>query len=157
MSDTVEHEHVDQHDGASRDHVDQHDGASRDHAPHTSERGRMASAVSNAIVRLFAEYLGRGPTKARAVVTGAAVMVILEETLTKAERKLIAGGMGASVRETRRLLQDTMRDEMVAAVEDLTGRRVVGFLSDHQLDPDIAVETFVFERQATPASDGDGD
>jgi uncharacterized protein YbcI len=124
-----------------------------DHPRQPSDRGRMASAVSNSIVRLFAEYLGRGPTKARAIVTGAAVMVILEETLTKAERKLIESGQGISVRETRRLLQDTMRDEMVASVEDLTGRRVIGFLSDHQLDPDIAVETFVFERHMSPATE----
>jgi uncharacterized protein YbcI len=134
MSDTLEH-----HD---------HSQVLESGPGHPGERGRMASAVSNAIVRLFAEYLGRGPTKARAVVTGAAIMVILEETLTKAERKLIDAGMGESVRETRRLLQDTMRDEMIAAVEDLTGRRVIGFLSDHQLDPDISMESFIFERQA---------
>jgi uncharacterized protein YbcI len=115
------------------------------------ERGRLASAISNTIVRLFAEYIGRGPTKARAIVTGAAIMVILEETLTKAERKLIEGGLGESVRSTRRQLQDTMRDEMVSSIEDLTGRRVIGFLSDHQLDPDIAVETFVLERQPATA------
>ena len=140
MSDTVEQ------DGHSQipDHP----------AGHLGDRGRMASAVSNAIVRLFAEYLGRGPTKARAIVTGPAVMVILEETLTKAERKLIESGLGSSVRETRRLLQDTMREEMVTAVEDLTGRKVVGFLSDHQLEPDVSMESFVFERQ--PASE-DGD
>ncbi len=58
-------------------------------------------------------------------MTGSAIMD--EETLTKAERKLIEGGQGAAVRETRRMLQDTMRDEMVTAVEDLTGRRVIGF------------------------------
>ena len=105
-------------------------------------------------MRLFAEYLGRGPTKARAIVTQSAIMVILEETLTKAELKLISAGMSDQVRETRRLLQDTMREEMVAAVEDLTGRRVIGFLSDHQMDPDVAMEGFVFERQ--PVSERDG-
>ncbi len=140
MADTLEHEH----DPAQ----------SLDQPRQPSDRGRIASAVSNSIVRLFAEYLGRGPTKARAIVTGSAVMVILEETLTKAEWKLIESGQGLSVRETRRLFQDTMRDEMVSAVEDLTGRRVIGFLSDHQLDPDIAVETFVFERRPLPEGVG---
>jgi uncharacterized protein YbcI len=128
------------------EHEHEHGGAIDGQAV-IGERGRLASAISNTIVRLFAEYIGRGPTKARAIVTGAAIMVILEETLTKAERKLIEGGLGESVRSTRRQLQDTMRDEMVSSIEDLTGRRVIGFLSDHQLDPDIAVETFVLERQ----------
>ena len=120
-----------------------------------TDRGRLASSISNAIVRLFAEYLGRGPTKARAVVTGTLVAVVLEETLTKAEFKLIQNGHRELVRDTRRKLQETMREEMCDAVEQLTGRRVIGFLSDHQLDPDIAVETFVFERQP-PSEDGAG-
>jgi len=75
--------------------------------------------------------------------------------LTKAERKMIDSGMSSSVRETRRLLQDTMRTEMITSVEDLTGRRVIGFLSDHQLDPDIAMESFVFERHAPDAAEDD--
>jgi uncharacterized protein YbcI len=129
-------------DGATEDGR----GPDHHHGPQPTDRGRLASAVSNAVVRLFAEYFGRGPTKARAVVTSSAVMVILEETLTKAERKMAEAGLADSVRETRRLLQDTMREEMIAAIEDLTGRHVVGFLSDHQLDPDIAMESFVFER-----------
>jgi uncharacterized protein YbcI len=137
------------------EHHPEEPGTLEQSAAHPTDRGRMASAVSNAIVRLFAEYLGRGPTKARAVVTGSAIMVILEETLTKAERKQIDSGLGDSVRDTRRLLQETMREEMIAAVEDLTGRKVIGFLSDHQLDPDIAMESFVFERQA-PATSEDG-
>jgi uncharacterized protein YbcI len=134
-------------DGDGKQHAQHEHGGVVDGHVVVGERGRLASAISNTIVRLFAEYLGRGPTKARAIVTGAAIMVILEETLTKAERKLIESGLGESVRSVRRQLQDTMRDEMVASIEDLTGRRVIGFLSDHQLDPDIAVETFVLERQ----------
>jgi len=41
-----------------------------------------------------------------------------------------------------------MRDDLIAVVEELTGRRVIAFLSDNHMDPDIAVETFVTEGGA---------
>jgi len=43
----------------------------------------------------------------------------------------------------RRALQDTMREDLIAAVEALTGREVEAFLSDNLHDPDIAVEIFL--------------
>src|SRR6185503_14609514 len=55
-------------------------------------QGLLANSVSNAVVRLFAEYLGRGPTKARTVVSRDLISVVLEDTLTKAERSLIERG-----------------------------------------------------------------
>jgi uncharacterized protein YbcI len=54
------------------------------------------------------------------------------------------------VQETRSAFQDTMRDRFSEAVEQLTGRKVVGFLSQVHVDPDLAVETFILE----PAGDG---
>jgi uncharacterized protein YbcI len=110
-------------------------------------RGKVASAISNRVVQLFAEYTGRGPTKARTVLSSALIAVILEDTLTKAERKLIEKGQRRLVLETRRALQETMRNDLIEAVESISGRRVVAFLSDHQLEPDFAVESFVLDTQ----------
>src|SRR3712207_6536451 len=84
--------------------------------------GRTGSAISNALVSLFADYLGRGPTRARTSIGRDVVTVVLEETLTKAERRLAAEGEAQSVIETRRVFQRTMRDDLVSAVERLTGR-----------------------------------
>jgi len=108
-------------------------------------RGVVASEISNAVVRLFAEYLGRGPTKARTVIAGDLISVVLEDTLTKAERKLIERGQEEVVIATRRIVQRTMRDDLVGAVEELSGRKVVAFMSDQQAEPDFAVESFVLE------------
>jgi uncharacterized protein YbcI len=45
-----------------------------------------------------------------------------------------------------------MRDALVSAVEEHTGRRVAAFLSDHHTNPDVAVEVFVLEPDpADPA------
>jgi uncharacterized protein YbcI len=35
-------------------------------------------------------------------------------------------------------------------IEELTGRKVIGFMSDNHVDPDLAVEVFVLEPSATP-------
>jgi uncharacterized protein YbcI len=108
-------------------------------------QGLLANSVSNAVVRLFAEYLGRGPTKARTVVSRDLISVVLEDTLTKAERSLVARGQQDVVLEMRRALQSAMRDALVEAVESLSQRRVIAFLSDQQAEPDFAVESFVLE------------
>ena len=105
--------------------------------------GHAASEISNAVVSLFADYLGRGPTRARTVLGRDLVAVVLEETMTKAERRLVLEGQDETVVETRRVFQRTMREDLVAAVERITGRSVVAFLSDHTTAPDVSVEVFV--------------
>jgi uncharacterized protein YbcI len=114
--------------------------------------GQVSAAVSNSVVSIFAEYLGRGPTRSRTSFGRDVVTVVLEETLTKAERRLVEEGEGDTVISTRRTFQRTMRRDLVAAVEGHTGRRVIAFLSDHHLGPDISVEVFVLE----PAAHRDG-
>jgi uncharacterized protein YbcI len=102
-----------------------------------------SEALSTAMVGIFKEYLGRGPTKARVQISSDNVIGFFSDTLTKAERSLVEKGEGDAVRLMRRKFQDTMRDDFVAAVEAQTGREVIAFMSDNHLDPDIAVEVFV--------------
>jgi uncharacterized protein YbcI len=109
--------------------------------------GQLASAISNGVVSLFAEYLGRGPTRARTSFGRDLVTVVLEETLTKAERRLVEEGENDAVINTRRTFQRAMREDLVAEIERLTGRRVAAFLSDQSVEPDVAVETFVLEPE----------
>jgi uncharacterized protein YbcI len=105
-------------------------------------------ALSSAMVGIFKEYLGRGPTRARVQITGETVVGLFSDTLTKAERSLVAAGDGEAVRTMRRKFQDAMRDELVGAVETVVGREVVAFMSDNHLDPDVAVEVFVLKSEA---------
>jgi hypothetical protein len=62
---------------------------------------------------------------------------------TKGEHSLIRNGKGDLVLETRRAYQDSMGDELSAGVEDITGRKVIAFLSANHLEPDIAIESFI--------------
>jgi uncharacterized protein YbcI len=114
--------------------------------PHT---GALSAAIANAVVGLLRDYTGRGPTRARAHVDDDLITVVLEDTLTKGERSLVADGKGDLVLNTRHAYQLTMRGDLVAAVEELSGREVRAFLSDNHIDPDVAVETFVLEPLAS--------
>jgi uncharacterized protein YbcI len=102
--------------------------------------------ISEGAVGLFRRFFGRGPTQARTYVQGDLVTVELRNTLTEAENRLIAMGVADDVLALRRRAQQAIRNELTALVEEQLGRKVVAFLSDQSLDPDIAVEVFVLER-----------
>lgn len=125
-----------------------------------ASRGEAAQAISNALVRMLRDYTGRGPTQAYTTITDAHVIVVLRDALLKAERSLVNDGHPQAVIDMRRLFQRTMKDDLVAAVEANTGREVLAFLSDHHIDPDIAVEVFILKPRgsdgAQNSSDGHG-
>jgi uncharacterized protein YbcI len=110
--------------------------------------GSMSAAISNAVVRLLSEYTGRGPTKARTYIDEDLITVVLQDSLTKGERSLLRDGEVALVLANRKAFQNSMADDMVAAVEQLSGRSTTAFLSANHINPDIAVESFVLAPRA---------
>jgi uncharacterized protein YbcI len=108
-------------------------------------RSGLYVAISNAIVRLVRENTGRGPTKARTTIRDNVVVVMLEQTLTKGEKNLALKGREDKVIEIRHEFQEAMRDECVAEIGQLTGRKVVAFMSANHIDPDIGAEIFVLD------------
>jgi uncharacterized protein YbcI len=113
--------------------------------PQERTPGTLAAAVSNLVVRLFAEYTGRGPTKARTTIRDNFVLCVTHETMTKGERRLVDEGEGDAVVSIRRKFQSTMRDDLVAGIELLTERKVVSFMSDHDAENDYAAEVFILD------------
>jgi uncharacterized protein YbcI len=111
--------------------------------------GSVLASISRAVVRIVHEYTGRGPTKARTSIRDDVVVVMLQETLLKAEQTLIRDGKDRAVVEMRRTFQQTMREDLAAAVERLTERKVIAFMSDSHLDPDYSVELFVLAPEAS--------
>jgi uncharacterized protein YbcI len=114
------------------------------------------SHICDAAVRLLREYTGRGPTKAKATIDGDSVMVLLGDTLTRGERRLVATGKGDRVLELRHDFQLVMRDELVEAVEHALGRKVIAFMSQNHIDPDLAVEIFILQPETAAADSRPG-
>jgi uncharacterized protein YbcI len=115
--------------------------AHRGHQP----SGELAAAISNTVVRALARTTGRGPTKARTTLGDNGVFVVLQDSLTVGERTLSDAGQDEAVLDLRRRWQSVMKADVSREIEELTGRKVVGFMSDNHIDPDLAVEVFVLE------------
>jgi uncharacterized protein YbcI len=111
--------------------------------------GALRARISTEMVRLHSEYYGRGPTKAKVYVDGDLVAVVLEETFTPAEKTLIARGESEGIQDIRRRFQRAMADQFRSIVEQATGREVRSFLSETDLDNDIAVEIFLWGARRT--------
>jgi uncharacterized protein YbcI len=108
-----------------------------------AEQLSLSASISNHVVRMLHAYTGRGPTKAWTSFDADLITVVLRDTLTKGERSLVANGRRELVLQTRKAYQDAMADELIAGVQERTGRTVIAFLSENHIDPDIGIENFV--------------
>jgi uncharacterized protein YbcI len=113
--------------------------------------GELGEAVARSAVRIYGRYLGRGPTKARAFMRQDTVVVLLSDSMTTGERTLVEHGDTARAAQMRRLLHETMRQDLVAAVEDHTGRAVRALLSDYHPASDLAAHLFLLDGDADAA------
>jgi uncharacterized protein YbcI len=107
--------------------------------------GQLAAAISNTVVRALARTTGRGPTMAKTTFGDNGVFVVVQDSLTVGEQTLTSAGQGQVVLDLRRRWQAVMEADVSREIEELMGRKVVGFMSDNHIDPDLAVEVFVLE------------
>jgi uncharacterized protein YbcI len=112
--------------------------------------------ISNAMVRLYKEAFGRGPTKARAQFAGTdTLVVVLEQSMTVAERNLVAMGEHGRLRESRLFFQHALEDDFRAIIERILRRRTVAFAGGLDTRHDVAVAVFTLESLASSnGSDG---
>ena len=109
------------------------------------ERHGPGGMISTSTVQLLHDCTGRGPTKAKTIISDNVVTVLLADTLTSGERHLVDKGRADRVLELRHDYQLVMRDDLVGIVERQLHRKVIAFMSQNHIDPDLAVEVFVLE------------
>jgi uncharacterized protein YbcI len=114
--------------------------------------GEELTAISDGLVARLKEYYGRGPTQAKSYYQDDLVVCILRGGFTRVEETLLEGGRGAAVIEQRMEFQELMRGRFEEVVEKATGRRVIGFMSGNQQDPDMMSEVFVLDPTDLVAS-----
>ncbi len=105
--------------------------------------GDVRTEISNGIVALLKDFYGRGPERARTYVSDDLVVCLLRGGFTRVEQTLLEGGHGEDVIRQRMAFQQVMRERFEQVVERATGRRVIGFMSGNQQDPDMVCEVFV--------------
>jgi uncharacterized protein YbcI len=109
----------------------------------THQHGDVLTAISDGMVGLLKEYYGRGPTRTKTYYEDDLVVCLLRGGFSRVEQTLLDGGRGASVIQQRMEFQELMRARFEGVVESATGRRVIGFMSGNQQDPDIMCEVFI--------------
>jgi uncharacterized protein YbcI len=111
--------------------------------PKPQNHGDVLTAISDGLVGLLKEFYGRGPTRAKSYYEDDLVVCLLRGGFTRVEQTLLEGGRGLAVIEQRMEFQDLMRGRFESVIETATGRRVIGFMSGNQQDPDIMCEVFI--------------
>jgi uncharacterized protein YbcI len=107
------------------------------------QNGPLAAAISTTVVGALARATGRGPTKARTTLGENGVFVVLEDTLTRASGPSTMPAMRRPCSICDVVGNGGMEKDLSREIEVLTGRTVVGFMSDNHIAPDLAVEVFV--------------
>jgi uncharacterized protein YbcI len=114
-------------------------------APQPLVGGRLLSEINNRIVALIREHYGRGPIKAKTYVLDNLIVCVLTDGLTAMERTMIECGERERVLTLRRDLRRVMKPHYSQMIEGLTGRRMLAFLSQAHVDPDLTVEMFLMD------------
>jgi uncharacterized protein YbcI len=108
--------------------------------------GDQLAEITNGIVRLFSEYYGRGPTRAKSyMLEERYVVTVLRDTMTTVERTLAESGEADLVRRVRLTFQEAMADSFKGVVEQALGRRVAAYHSQILIDPDVGIEFFLLQ------------
>ncbi len=121
-------------------------------ASEQSSGGELLTRISNEIVRAQKHFFGKGPTSAKSYMLDDLLLVVMRGSMTTAERSMLEFGQQDEVRQFRQVFENEMTERLVGIVEELTGRKVLGYQSQIVFEPDIVVELFVFD--APPSSDG---
>lgn len=100
--------------------------------------------VADVVARHYKDQFGRGPQRCRAHFAGRdAVLVVLDGTMSPAERRLTDMGEGERVRGARSALQHAVQDDVTRAVTEVVGRPVLHAVTGIDVDHDVATELFV--------------
>ena len=105
--------------------------------------GAARTAISEGMVALLKEFYGVGPTQTKTYYHDDLVVCLMRGGFTRVEQTLLEGGRTSAVIQQRMEFQEVMRPRFTGVIEQATGRRVVGFMSGNQQNPDMICEVFV--------------
>jgi uncharacterized protein YbcI len=119
--------------------------ADEDRQPLTG--GQLLSAISNSIVSMLRDHYGRGPMKAKTYALDDMIVCVLRESgFSAVEQTMMDSGEPERVVDMREDFQRVMAARYREMIEELTGRRVVAFLSQAHVEPEITMEIFFLDR-----------
>jgi uncharacterized protein YbcI len=107
--------------------------------------GKLLAEITNRIVAFILEHYGRGPIKAKTYLLDNLIVCVLTDGFTAIERTMMEGGEPQRVLDMRRDFQRMMKERYSEMVEQLTGRKVLAFLSQAHVEPDLTIEILLMD------------
>jgi uncharacterized protein YbcI len=105
--------------------------------------GHLLATISTSIVGILREHYGRGPMKAKTYVLDDIIVVVMRGSgFTPLEQTIMNSGEPDRVIAMREDFQRVMAERYKQTIEELTGRKVLAFLSQAHVEPDITMEIF---------------
>jgi uncharacterized protein YbcI len=105
--------------------------------------GKLLAAISTRIVAILREHYGRGPMKAKTYALDDIIVVVMRGSgFTPLEQTIMDSGRPERVVDMRHEFQHMMTQRFTDTIEELTGRKVLAFLSQAHVDPDLTLEVF---------------
>jgi uncharacterized protein YbcI len=109
--------------------------------------GRLLAAISTTIVGILRDHYGRGPMKAKTYALDDIIVCVMRGSgFTPLEQTIMDSGDPERVVDMREDFQRVMADRYKESIEALTGRKVMAFLSQAHVEPDITMEIFFIDR-----------
>jgi uncharacterized protein YbcI len=109
--------------------------------------GHLLAAISTSIVGILREHYGRGPMKAKTYALDDIIVVVMRGSgFTPLEQTIMDSGEPDRVVAMREEFQRVMADRYKRTIEELTDRKVLAFLSQAHVEPDITMEIFFVDR-----------
>jgi uncharacterized protein YbcI len=104
----------------------------------------LLEGVTEAMVALHQRYHHRAPVTAKTQLLGDDLLAcVMGGVYTDVEKTMIELQRGTIVQETRSAFQQAMQHKFIDAVQRLSGRRVVAFISNQHVGPDLEIELFM--------------
>jgi uncharacterized protein YbcI len=109
--------------------------------------GQLLAAISNSIVGILREHYGRGPMKAKTYALDDVIVVVMRGSgFTALEQTIMDSGSPDRVVDMRHDFQRVMATRYTQTIEALTGHKVLAFLSQAHVEPDITMEIFFIDK-----------
>jgi uncharacterized protein YbcI len=105
--------------------------------------GHLLAAISTSIVGILRDHYGRGPMKAKTYALDDIIVVVMRGSgFTPLEQTIMDSGEPDRVIAMREDFQSVMAKQYKETIQELTGRKVLAFLSQAHVEPDITMEIF---------------
>jgi uncharacterized protein YbcI len=110
----------------------------------------MLARLSNEMVRAQKRYFGKGPDRAKSYIFDDLLLIVMRGGQTTAEKTMLDFDQQDKVRDFRQTFENEMTERLTDMVEEITGRKVLGYQSQIIFEPDVVVELFILDDRGSP-------